>query len=60
MSAVRTVIGVLITATTLLDHTPVAATLATSSTATDTHIHERIKVDYWSGLIITAPLLNRC
>ena len=38
MSAVRKVIGVLIIATTLLDLTPVAVTLATSSTATDTHV----------------------
>ena len=38
MNAVRTGIDVLRTATILLDHTPVAVTLATSSTATDTHV----------------------
>jgi hypothetical protein len=38
MSAARKVIGVLITAKTLLDHTPVIVVLATSSIVTDTHV----------------------
>jgi hypothetical protein len=38
MSAARKAIGVLITAKTLLDHTPVVVILATSSTVTDTHV----------------------
>ena len=38
MSAARKAIGVSRTVTTLLDHTPVAVTLATSSTVMDTHV----------------------
>ena len=51
MSAVREAIGVLKTVETLLDHTPVAAILATSSTLMDILVmvqKSMTKVDYQS------------